>query len=126
MVTTVGGKSTGRSYIENKLKMCVIFLFYQSLAMLGCVTFSVYVSEQMGDFTTETKFLFKYDIGSCTEAKFIVPDWGIKSNQCQTTVFSRSKAFVFLLSLKKITVKVNLIPPIKDYEFGLFVYCVVC
>ncbi len=51
--------------------------FKHSLAILGCVTISVYVSEQMWDLMTETKLPFKDDIGSCTEAKFIVPDWGI-------------------------------------------------
>ena len=38
---------------------------------------SVYVSEQMWDFTTDTNLLFKDDIGTVlyyTEAKFIVPD----------------------------------------------------
>jgi hypothetical protein len=41
------------------------------------VASSVYVSEQMWDFTTDTNLLFKDDIGTVlyyTEAKFIVPD----------------------------------------------------
>jgi hypothetical protein len=67
--------------------------------MLGCVAFSVYVSEHMGDFTTETKLLFKDDIGSCTEAKFTVPDWGIKSNMVAMSNhrFFEIKSFCFLL-----------------------------
>ncbi len=54
---------------------CDIFLFKQSLAILGCVAISLYVSEQMWDFMTDTKSLFKDDIRSCTEAKFIVPEY---------------------------------------------------
>jgi hypothetical protein len=30
-----------------------------------------------------TKLLFKDDIGSCTEAKFIVPDWEDNMKQCR-------------------------------------------
>jgi hypothetical protein len=60
---SVGGTSRVRFQLENKLKMWINF-FKQSLAILGCVTISVYVLEQMWDFTTETKLLFKDDIGA--------------------------------------------------------------
>jgi hypothetical protein len=54
------------------------------------VPISIYVSEQMWDFMTETKLLFKDDIGSCTEAKFIVSDWGDTMKQrpkcCETAM----------------------------------------
>jgi hypothetical protein len=71
--------------------------------MLGCVAFSVCVSEQMGDFTTETKLLFKDPIGSCTEAKFIVPDWGIKSTMVAMSNhrFFKIKSFCFPAFIKK-------------------------
>jgi Na+/phosphate symporter len=68
------------------------------------VAFSVYVSEQMWGFTTETELLFKDNIGSCTEAKLIVPDWGKKlimvamSNQH----FFKIKSLCFPAFIKKI------------------------
>ena len=61
---TVGGKSRGRFSAGKQAKNVNTFFFKQSLAILGCVTISVYVLEQMWDFTTETKLLFKDDIGA--------------------------------------------------------------
>jgi hypothetical protein len=103
MVTTVGGEATDRFQLENKLKICIIFLLNQSLTILGCVAFSVYVSEQMWDFTTEIKLLFKDDIGSCTEAKFIVPDWGIKLTMVAMSNhrFFKIKSFCFPAFIQK-------------------------
>jgi hypothetical protein len=63
---------------DGYFRLCSSISSFRGTAILWCLAFSVYVSEKMRDFTTETALLFKDNIGSCTEGKLIVPDWGIK------------------------------------------------
>ncbi len=71
----------------------------------------------MWDFMIETKSLFKDDTGSCTEAKFLVPEY----YKTVPKKLWNSNEKILWNNANNTTLKVDFIPQIRDYEMGLCV-----